>query len=118
MLVVTQSGNDARCLIIGFDKGIRDAAQDSEAEPRAMSYRSFCRTTPDLTNIDIVVSPLFGAGFDAFDVLERLRKLGFRAMLRVLAPRLPDRHLVSQELSKTAADCGITVELVVIQQST
>lgn len=61
---------------------------------------------------DVVVCPLFGGGFDAEMVIERLVTLGFRGRMRVLCPPLPSPQLVQAELGALAP--GIAVTLAVL----
>jgi hypothetical protein len=47
---------------------------------------------------DRVICTLFGAGLDAYAVIERLESLGYRGQITVLAPQLPRPSLVEAEL--------------------
>jgi hypothetical protein len=60
---------------------------------------------------DVVVCPLFGAGFDAEMVIERLDGLGFRGRLRVLCPPLPAPQLVQTELAALATGIAVTLDV-------
>jgi hypothetical protein len=47
---------------------------------------------------DRVICMLFGAGLDAYAVIERLESLGYGGAITVLAPHLPRPKLVEAEL--------------------
>jgi hypothetical protein len=47
---------------------------------------------------DRVICPLFGAGLDAYSVIERLEALGYAGEIAVLCPPLPRPRLVEAEL--------------------
>lgn len=57
-----------------------------------------------------VICALFGKDSDAMMVAERLADLGWRGRLTVLAPGLPNRRMVQQELQAIAP--WIRVEVV------
>lgn len=57
-----------------------------------------------------VICALFGKDSDAMMVAERLAELGWRGRLTVLAPGLPNRRMVQQELQAIAP--WIRVEVV------
>ena len=59
--------------------------------------------------IEAVVSPLFGAGFDAFDVATELDKAEFAGCLIVVTPKIPQPGIVQAELQACAR--GTTVML-------
>jgi len=65
----------------------------------------------DLADIDLFITPLIGAGFDAFDLLHHLGKAGFRGRLRVMSKRLQDRAVVLNDLRSVGDPLGIVVEL-------
>jgi hypothetical protein len=65
----------------------------------------------DLSTVDLVITPLIGAGFDAIDLIERLAEKGFRGKVQVMARQLPDRLLVLHELLAVATPLGMTVDL-------
>jgi hypothetical protein len=51
---------------------------------------------------DLVVLPLFGAGFDAIEALARLERFGFRGDVIVRTPDLPNSDIVERELAAVA----------------
>jgi hypothetical protein len=65
----------------------------------------------DLAEVDLLVVPLIGAGFDAFDVIHHLGGTVFMGRVRVVSPRLPDRAMVLRELRAMADPLGLTVDL-------
>ncbi len=76
-----------------------------------VSFADLGGMAPDLSAVDLVITPLIGAGFDAIDLIERLAEAGFRGKVQVRAPRLPDRLLVLHELLAVATPLGMTVDL-------
>lgn len=56
---------------------------------------------------DAVVIPLFTAKSDAMSDVQSLSKLGFRGRCFVLAPRLPNRRMVVNELRQQATGLRI-----------
>jgi hypothetical protein len=48
---------------------------------------------------ELVILPLFGAGFDAIEALQRLERLGYRGLVIVRGPSLPNRAIVERELA-------------------
>ena len=65
----------------------------------------------DLAEVDLLVVPLFGAGFDACDLITCLGKTAFRGRVRVVSDRLADRAMVLRELQELADPLGLTIEL-------
>jgi hypothetical protein len=47
----------------------------------------------------LIILPLFGNGFDAIEGLQHLERLGYRGMVIVRGPVLPNRAVVERELS-------------------
>lgn len=64
-----------------------------------------------LAEVDLLVIPLTGVGFDAVELIERLGTTVFMGRIRVVSDRLPDRNLVLGELRDVAEPLGLTVEL-------
>jgi hypothetical protein len=82
--------------------GARPGALPAEATQVALRYaqvnaHAISRILPDL-----VVLPLFGAGFDAIEALARLERFGFRGDVIVRTPDLPNSDIVERELSAVA----------------
>ncbi len=98
-----------RCLVIGipdavFPEGIRE-------EEVAVTTLAALRADMPL-GVELVVAPLFCDEFDALEVIELLGASGFRGVLRIAAPKLPNRQIVLRELRSHAVRQGITLELV------
>ena len=51
---------------------------------------------------EIVLSPLFGEGFDALDLALRLQELDYDGRYRAVAERLPDPGLIRREIRSAA----------------
>lgn len=98
-----------RCLVVGipdavFPEGIR------EEEVAVTTLASLRAEMP--VGMELVVAPLFCDEFDALEVIELLGAAGFRGVLRITAPKLPNRQIVLRELRSHAVRQGITLELV------
>lgn len=65
---------------------------------------------------DIVISPLFGPGFDAIDVALALERLGFSGQFRAVTPDLPQPSLVRREIASLAP--GLDFDILVLDAST
>lgn len=78
----------------------------------AVSFEDVDRMVEELAEVELVVAPLIGSGFDAFDVIDRLGVTEFRGRLRVIASGLADPALVLRELRAVADPLAIKVELV------
>jgi hypothetical protein len=48
---------------------------------------------------ELVILPLFGTGFDAIEALQHLERLGYRGLVIVRGPVLPNRAIVERELA-------------------
>jgi hypothetical protein len=48
---------------------------------------------------ELVILPLFGKGFDAIEALQHLERLGYRGLVIVRGPVLPNRAIVERELA-------------------
>lgn len=51
---------------------------------------------------DVILTPLFSPHYDAMDLAGRLQELGFQGRLRALAADLPNKKMVSREISASA----------------
>lgn len=85
------------------------AVAGPEGAPRAAFLR-LDATLLARVNPQRVICALFAGDSDAMMVAERLAELGWRGVLTVLAPGLPNRRMVQQELQAIAP--WITVEVV------
>lgn len=65
----------------------------------------------DLSAIDQVIAPLFGKGFDGFELISLLGAARFHGRLSLTAAELPNRGMVLRELRAKAEPFGIEVEL-------
>ena len=62
----------------------------------------------------VVISSVIAATFDAFDLAQHLRAVGYGGPYRALTPRLPDPDLVRREVASCAP--GLDFELLVIDR--
>jgi hypothetical protein len=58
---------------------------------------------------DVIVLPLFGAGFDAMDVIIRLASMGYSGRVLVTGPALPRPALILRELAAFGPGMIITL---------
>jgi hypothetical protein len=61
-----------------------------------------------------VVMPLMARGFDAAEAIEQLGICGYRGVVWVLAPKLPNRRMVERELKSMVQ--GIQVEVIELDE--
>lgn len=100
-----------RCLVVGiphavFPEGIRTD------EAAVVEFATLREQTALPAGLELVVAPLFCDEFDALELIEQLGTAGFRGVLRIVAPKLPNRQIVLRELRSHAVRQGITLELV------
>lgn len=81
-------------------------------EAASITYDALHEHTPLPASLELVVAPLFCAEFDALEMIEALGGHGYRGLLRVVTPKLPNRQIVLRELRSHAVRQGITLELV------
>lgn len=99
---------EARVLIDpDFAISVPDAAGHSEL----ISCADLFSPDVDLANVELVIAPLIGAGFDAIELIVRLGNAGFRGRLHVRSEELPDSQLVIGELRAAAKPFGFSVDL-------
>ncbi|MFD1911950.1 hypothetical protein [Halodurantibacterium flavum] len=83
--------------------------------PVATTFRMLCPQILAQMRPETIVAPLFGSGYDALDLVERLAMMGYRGRLFILAPSLPRPAIVQDDLN-AAAD-GIDVTLILPGQT-
>lgn len=100
-----------RCLAIGIPTA-------SFAEPTIRPEEAASITLADLTghmplpdSLELVVAPLFCADFDALEIIETLGSAGYRGVLRIMTPKLPNRQIVLRELRSHAVRQGLSLEM-------
>ncbi len=79
---------------------------------KTMQFDDVLALGDDLADVDLLVVPLIGAGFDAFELLHQLGATVFMGRVRVVSERLPDRPMVLRELRAVADPLGLTVDLI------
>jgi hypothetical protein len=67
----------------------------------------------DMSGIDQVIAPLFGKGFDGFELIPLLASARFQGRLSLMAGFLPNRGMVLRELRALAQPFGIEVDIPV-----
>lgn len=101
-----------RCLVIGIPEAKAAEGSLRPEEFASIELDGFDGYLPLPAGLELVVSPLFCKSFDALEIIERLGEAGYRKVLRVVAPKLPNRQIVLRELRSHASRQGITIELV------
>ena len=92
VLMVGDFENMGGAAILGLD-----GSSLSFATPALLSGPGFARLNPHL-----VMSPLFGASFDALDIASALSRGAFCGSYLVVTDRLPDPALVAREVARVA----------------
>ena len=83
---------------------------DSSRSVIIARFASIDRMFLDRVGADIVAAPLFGAGFDILDQIQRLLKTAYQGRVVALTGRLPDAGVVEREIR--AQSGPLTVEIV------
>lgn len=101
-----------RCLVIGIpDATFPEGLVRSDAVA-VISYADLPAHLPLPSGLELVVAPLFCMEFDALEIIEALGSGGYRGLLRIVTPKLPNRQVVLRELRSFAVRQGITLEMV------
>ncbi|WP_431299934.1 hypothetical protein [Tabrizicola sp. BL-A-41-H6] len=103
---------EATRMTIGFGPGAVPSVPAYAEGVTSVAFSDLVHGTVDFANCALVITPLFGPGFDAIELLEQLAETPFCGSVRVEAPKLPNKRLVLRELRSVADRSGITVELV------
>ena len=101
-----------RCLVIGIPEAKAAEGSLRPEEFASIELAAFESQLPLPASLELVVTPLFCKTFDALEIIEKLGAQDYRKMLRVVAPKLPNRQIVLRELRSHAARQGITIELI------
>lgn len=101
-----------RCLAIGIPGATFPEAVVRPEEAASIAFDDLGSLLPLPASLELVVAPLFCSEFDALELIEALGAGGYRGLLRVLAPKLPNRQVVLRELRSYAVRQGITLDLV------
>lgn len=101
-----------RCLILGLpDARVAEGLVTAEAV-LSISLAEFASHLPLPATLEMVVAPLFCDEFDALEIIETLGAAGYRGVLRIAAPKLPNRQIVLRELRTHAVRQGISLDMV------
>lgn len=101
-----------RCLVVGIPDAVFPEGSARSQDAVSISYDALPEYLPLPAGLELVVAPLFCDSFDALEMIEVLGKQGYRGLLRIAAPKLPNRAIVLRELRTHAARQGMTLELV------
>lgn len=101
-----------RCLVIGIPDAVFPESLTSNGGARSITYEELAGYLPLPSSLELLVVPLFCDQFDALEIIETLGSAGYRGLLRVMAPKLPNRQIVLRELRSHAVRQGITLEMM------
>jgi hypothetical protein len=101
-----------RCLVVGIPDATFPEGSVRTQEAQSIPYAALPGYFPLPQGLELVVAPLFCDEFDALEIIEVLGGQGYRGMLRIAAPKLPNRAIVLRELRSHAAKQGMTLEIV------
>ena len=104
--------NALRCLVVGIPGATFPSGGNRLEEAASISFDAFAEFKALPVTLEMVVAPLFCTDFDALELIEALGSRGYRGVLRVVAPKLPNRQIVLRELRSHAARQGLTVDMV------
>lgn len=100
-----------RCLVVGIPAATFAPETVRPEEAVSIGYAQLPSYAPLPSDLELVVAPLFCDEFDALEIVEVLGALGYRGLVRIVSPKLPNRQIVLRELRAHAARQGITLEL-------
>ncbi len=101
-----------RCLAIGIPDAVFPDGLASNGNAVSIGLDQLGGLMPLPATVELVVVPLFCAQFDALEIIETLGAAGYRGLLRVMTPRLPNRQIVLRELRSHAVRQGISLEMM------
>jgi|GEM_PF-1260109 len=101
-----------RCLAVGLPAALVAGEGFAPDEAASIDYRSLATAAALPAGVELVIGPLFCTDFDALELIETLGALGYRADVRIVAPKLPSRQMVLRELRAHAARQGMSLKLV------
>lgn len=86
-------------LVIG---GVQPGVFSPDVTQTELSYADLTARMLSTILPDLIILPLFGAGFDAIEALGRLHRLGYQGEVLVRTPELPNIKIVERELTALA----------------
>jgi hypothetical protein len=104
--------NGLRCLVVGIPAAVFPEGSVKPDEAASVRFSELAGYSPLPASLELVVAPLFCTEFDALELVESLGTGGYRGILRIVAPKLPNRQVVLRELRSHAAKQGITLEMM------
>ena len=113
---VAMPEGDGLVLVIGAISEWTDGKADRPGGGQIV-FAEYDEVTADLIrrlSPAVVISSVIAATFDAFDLAQHLRAVGYGGPYRALTPRLPDPDLVRREVASCAP--GLDFELLVIDR--
>ncbi|WP_147124966.1 hypothetical protein [Shimia ponticola] len=100
-----------KVLFVGDVTQLLTAHPDLPTGPEAIyaSFDDLGAELIDISNPDVVISPLMGPAFDAIELAEQLDILGFEGRYVVIAPQLPRPDIIQRDIMSAAP--GVEIEL-------
>jgi hypothetical protein len=104
--------NTLVCLVIGIPEAVFAEGLVRPEAAASIAFADLAQYLPQVPTLELVVAPLFCGDFDALEIIETLGDAGYRGLLRITTPALPNRQIVLRELRSHAVRQGITIEMV------
>jgi hypothetical protein len=101
-----------RCLVIGIPEAVFPEWSIRPEAAASIAFAELAQYRARFPALELVVAPLFCGDFDALEIIETLGAAGYRGLLRITTPTLPNRQIVLRELRSHAVKQGLTIELV------
>jgi hypothetical protein len=101
-----------RCLVIGIPAATFAEGSIRPEEAASIGFAQIDAYLPLPLALELVVAPLFCTEFDALELIETLGAASYRGLLRIVAPKLPNRQIVLRELRSHAVRQGLTIEMI------
>ena len=101
-----------RCLVIGIQEATFPEGLVRPEAAASIAFADLAQYLGAVATLELVVAPLFCSDFDALEIIETLGTAGYRGLLRITTPTLPNRQIVLRELRTHAVRQGITIEMV------
>jgi hypothetical protein len=94
---VPMAGDPVRIWAIGRRAARASGPPDAREGVELVAFDEFLGDG-DVANVDMVLSPMVGDGFDCLDVAQLLFARGYNGRYRVMAPNLPNPGIIRQEV--------------------
>lgn len=103
-------------LVIGSADNWAKGPDEGASDYHFVDYRALGAEVLETLRPSVVLSALFGAGYDAMDVATRLRQMGFGGRYRAISDPLPNPDIVRAEIAQVAP--GLDFDLLSLPRVT